>query len=68
MVKKSNGEWWPRGDYRRFNAVTVPDKYPVPHILDFGHVFYGKNLFSTLDLTKAYHQIPIEPSDIHSRM
>lgn len=64
LVRNSNGEWRPCGDYRRLNSITTPDRYPVPHIHDFAHVFFGKNIFSTVDLTKAYHQIPIEPADI----
>lgn len=64
MVKKSNGEWRPCGDYCRLNDRTVPDCYPIPHIHDFGHMFHGKTILTTLDLEKAYHQIPVEPSDL----
>ncbi|XP_036322104.1 uncharacterized protein LOC118736110 [Rhagoletis pomonella] len=36
MVQKSNGSWRPCGNYRRLNAKTIPDNYPVRHIQDFG--------------------------------
>ena len=46
------------------NAITIPDKYPVPHIHDFSSALAGKQVFTKLDLHMAYHQIPIADDDI----
>lgn len=64
MVKKPNGEWRPCGDYRRLNATTKADKYPIPHIQDFTSNLHGKQFFSRIDLKKAYHQVPVKPNHI----
>ena len=64
MVQKPNGEWRPCGDYRRLNDVTTPDRYPIPNVQDFTSHLAGATIFSKIDLVCAYHQIPVEESDI----
>lgn len=61
--KKDNG-WRPCGDFRALNARTIPDRYPIRHIHDFSHHISGCRMFSTIDLQKAYNQIPVNPEDI----
>ncbi|GBM42285.1 Transposon Ty3-I Gag-Pol polyprotein [Araneus ventricosus] len=64
MAPKGSTDWRSTGDYRALNRVTKQDKYPVPHLEDFSHYLKGKNIFSKIDLVRAYHQIPVNPDDI----
>ena len=64
IVSKQNGSFRLCGDYRRLNAVTVHDSYPMPRVSDVLGRFSMATVFSTLDLAKAYHQIPVLETDI----
>ncbi|UYV65543.1 hypothetical protein LAZ67_3004647 [Cordylochernes scorpioides] len=64
LIPKKDGSLRPCGDYRKLNAATVPDRYPVPNIMDFASHLHGKKIFSTIDLVRAYHHVPVESIDI----
>ena len=64
MVPKSDNTYRPCGDYRRLNNVTEPDHYPLPNIQDITNVLGGSKVFSKIDLTKGYFQVPVAKEDI----
>lgn len=64
LVSKSDGSLRPCGDYRALNNITIPDKYPLPHIQDFNSLLASKTIFSKIDLVRAFHQIPVNTEDI----
>ncbi|XP_025158061.1 uncharacterized protein LOC112589349 [Harpegnathos saltator] len=64
LVKKKTGGWRATGDYRRLNASTVPDWYPLPNIEDLLQDCHGCTVFSVVDLERAYYQLPVAEEDV----
>nr|XP_034194161.1 uncharacterized protein LOC117610644 [Osmia lignaria] len=54
LVPKKNGSILICVDYRRLNAITVSDSYPLPRIDDLLHAAKKTNYMSTLDLQSGY--------------
>ncbi|KAI0993687.1 Transposon Tf2-9 polyprotein, partial [Podosphaera aphanis] len=50
-------------DFRNLNAITIKDKYPVPHINDLLDKLRGAKYFTRLDIISAYNMIRIAPGD-----
>lgn len=59
MVPKKTGEWRVCSDYRALNVMPILDHYPLPSIQDFTANLRGTTMFSKVDLTKAYYEIPV---------
>lgn len=64
LTLKKSGDWRPCGDYRALNNITIPDRYPLPFLTDCGAILHGKKIFSSIDLVRAYQQIPVHEADI----
>ena len=56
VVRKKDGSMRMCVDYRALNLKTVPDAQPIPRIQDILDTLHGQQWFSTLDMSKAYHQ------------
>ena len=50
-------------DFRRLNAQTRKDSYPMPSIEESLNRLAGCKVFSTLDLVSGFWQIPLVPAD-----
>jgi hypothetical protein len=63
LVQKKDKSWRLCVDYRRLNADTIKDTYPIPRVADDLDSLARSTWFSSLDLNLAYHQIPMCEED-----
>jgi hypothetical protein len=64
FVKKKDQSLQMCVDYRPLNAVTIKNKYPLPHIDILFDQLSKANVFSKIDLRSGYHQIKIHLKDV----
>ncbi len=64
LLEKPNGEFRFCVDYRRLNATTKKDTYPLPRIDEALDALGSAAWFSTLDLQSGFWQIQMRASDM----
>ena len=63
LAGKKSGNYRFCIDYRKLNAITKPDAYPLPRIDELLEKYETSKWFTSLDLAAGYHQIEMEEED-----
>src|SRR3954462_8080422 len=64
FAKKKDGTMRLCIDYRKLNAVTVKNKYPMPRINDLFDQLGEARYFLKIDLRIGYHQVRVREQDV----
>lgn len=51
-------------DYRKLNAVTIPDEFPIPRQSEILSALSGSQVLSSLDALSGFTQMEIAPEDV----
>jgi hypothetical protein len=65
FIKKKDSKLRPAQDYRKVNAWTVCNQYPLPLIGDLIHDLGGAVVFTKFDIRQGYNNICIKEGDEH---
>ena len=63
LAQKKDGSLRFCVDYRRVNAITRKDAYPLPRVDDTLDTLGGSKYFTTLDLASGYWQVEVAADD-----
>ena len=64
VIPKKNGDLRLTVDFRRLNSVTKRPIFPIPDANQLFDTLNGSALFTTLDLSSGYYNIPMKAEDI----
>ena len=67
LVRKKDSSWRFCVDYRKLNAVTHKDAYPLPRIEESLTCLQKATWYSTIALASGYWQVEVDPKDRRGR-
>ena len=64
LVRKKDNSVRPVVDFRALNKLCKFDAFPIPKVDDCLDSLSGAKIFSTVEMTSGYFQVPVKETDI----